>query len=155
IALLLVARGLARWRPSSADADATNEERESLLGAREAWARLLGWLRRLLGRDAVVPIPAQSTAPAEVQPPRPRTGVRELYAQLLQRGEWAGAQRAVATTPLEHETALRRTLEPDHVVTELTTAYVRVRYGDEQVDDGDVAELAEELERVQPIPAVE
>ena len=155
IALLLVARGLARWRPSSADADATNEERDSLLGAREAWARLLGWLRRLLGRDAVVPIPAQSSAPAEVQPPRIRTGVRELYAQLLQRGESAGVQRAVATTPLEHETDLRRTLEPDRVVTELTTAYVRVRYGDEQVDDRDVAELAEELERVQPIPAVE
>src|SRR5262249_15888379 len=55
VALIIVARGLTRWRPSSADADATNEERDSLWSTRRAWALLLDALRRLLRRRRLAP----------------------------------------------------------------------------------------------------
>jgi Domain of unknown function (DUF4129) len=155
VALLLVARGLARWRPSSADADATNEERDSLLRAGEVWARLLAWLRRLLRRDAEVPAQVEAEAGSTAAPLQAVEGVRELYARLLQRGEDAGARRAAATTPLEHETALRRALTPPAAVVELTDAYVRVRYAEQSVDEAEAADLADELEGVQPTPAIE
>jgi uncharacterized protein DUF4129 len=155
LALLLVARGLARWRPSSADADATNEERDSLLRAGEVWARLLAWLRRLLHRKAEMPTPVEAVNASAVEPIQAVDGIRELYARLLQRGEDAGARRAMATTPLEHETALRRALTPQAAVVELTDAYVRVRYAEQSVEEAEAADLTEQLEGVQPTTAVE
>jgi hypothetical protein len=155
VALIVVARGLARWRPTSADADATNEERDSLWRAEEVWARLLAWLRRLLRREPVV----MPVLDAVAQPTSSRSesagGVRALYARLLQRGEAAGAQRAAGTTPLEHMPALEQALTPETTVIELTDAYVHIRYGDEREDPATVDGLAEQLAAVEPIHAVE
>lgn len=150
VALLLVARGLARWRPSAADADATNEERDSLWRADEAWARLLAWLRRLLRREPPAAVLAPVGAPSATLESAPHlASVRQLYVRLLRAGEAAGAPRASATTPWEHMPALRDTLAPEDVITRLTEAYVHVRYGDEQIGDADERGLAEELAQVQ------
>jgi hypothetical protein len=152
VALVLVARGLARWRPSSADADATNEERDSLWSPAQLRTLLLNWLRRLLRRDrASLDAPAAVPAAADAGAPLP-TGrsVRELYARLLDRGEAVGSTRAPSTTPLEHLPALSRSLEPGEAVADLTGAYVQVRYAEAEVPDEEVDALALELEGVQP-----
>jgi len=152
VALLLVARGLARWRPSSADADATNEERDSLWNAAKWRALLLDWLRGLLrrGRGTSAPPVQATTAEVDQTPALALRSIRKLYARLLDQGEAAGAARAASTTPLEHLPALTRTLEPDHAVNSLTGAYVRVRYAETDVPDEEVDALAQELERVRP-----
>lgn len=152
IALLLVARGLTRWRPTGADADATNEERDSLWNAERAWAMLKAWLRRLLRRERpsleVVPPDLTSLDP-EVSGPAVGS-VRELYARLLRRGADVGAPRAAATTPLEHEPSLAQALDPEEVVEELTAAYLRARYAEAPVPEPEMRHLAERLEGVRP-----
>jgi hypothetical protein len=152
VALLLVARGLARWRPSSADADATNEERDSLWNAAQLRALLLGWLRRLLrrGQAAAAPLAEAPTAEADQVAALSPRSIRQLYARLLGEGEAAGAARDASTTPLEHAPALASALEPDQVVSDLTRAYVQVRYADAEVPDAEVDALAQELAQVQP-----
>ncbi len=52
IALLIVARSLSRWRATSGEADATNEERDSLWDAQRMRALLREWLRWLFRRAA-------------------------------------------------------------------------------------------------------
>jgi hypothetical protein len=152
IALLLVARGLARWRPSSADADATNEERDSLWRAAEVWARLVAWVRRLLRRDALrttTSVSLGAVSPEITSSVAPTT-VRQLYARVLRAGEAAGVARAASTTPLEHEPALNGALDPERVVTELTGAYVRARYAEERFSLDEVDALARAVEDIQP-----
>jgi hypothetical protein len=100
VALVLVARGLARWRPSSADADATNEERESLWNAAQLRALLLAWLRRLLhrGQTAQASVTETPAATVDLVPAPSLRSIRQLYGRLLVEGEAAGARR-------EHDTA--------------------------------------------------
>jgi hypothetical protein len=157
VALVVVARGLARWRPSAADADATNEERESLWNAQVMRALLLAWLRRLFRRDKRE---AASAAAAEADlldaAPLPELAtVRQMYADLLRRGEAAGATRGASTTPLEHEPALTETLEPEEPIDALTGAYLRVRYAETDVDESEVDVLLRNLEQVKAKGAVE
>jgi uncharacterized protein DUF4129 len=76
--------------------------------------------------------------------------VRELYARLLRSGATAGAPRAAATTPLEHEPSLIRALEPEDVIEELTAAYLRARYAEARVPEPETRVLAERLEGVRP-----
>jgi hypothetical protein len=157
IALVIVARGLAHWRPSAADADATNEERESLWNAQAMRALLLAWLRRLLRRDrsqTVGAVAAEVDAADATQLPELVT-VRQMYAELLRRGAAAGAVRAASTTPLEHVEALEDTLEPENAIEDLTAAYLRVRYAETDVADDEAADLVEELERTRAKGAVE
>ena len=51
-ALLIVARAASRWRLSSADADATEEQRDSVWEAGRLRRILLAWLRRLFAKKA-------------------------------------------------------------------------------------------------------
>jgi uncharacterized protein DUF4129 len=150
LALMVVARGLSRWRPSGADTDASNEERDSLWRADQAWAKLLAWLRRILRRDAVEALgtSTESGSTAEPTPVAPLGSVRELYARLLRAGESTGVRRGVATTPLEHLPALEGALVPEEALAQLTGAYVRVRYGDTAIGESETAALADELRRV-------
>jgi hypothetical protein len=152
LALLVVARGLSRWRPSAADADATNEERDSVWSTQRGLALLLAWLRRAFGRGAKPALLAAAPVEAAASSVTPLglASVRELYARLLKLGEAAGVRRAASTTPLEHEPALARSLEPDRLVTDLTDAYVRVRYAESAMPKAEVALLAEQLDGVQP-----
>jgi hypothetical protein len=157
LALLIVARGLAAWRPSSADADASNEERDSMLTLREALARLLAFLRGLLRRSSPTS-PAQASAdatPADSSIQVEMSTVRALYAHLLQVAEGSGVKRAVATTPSEHVPALSGALEPDEAVRDLTSAYVRVRYAETAATSEEVARLRTQLGEVRPIGAGE
>ena len=50
LALLLVARAVARWRPHTGDADPTLEERDSVFDAQRLRQIILAWLRGLLHR---------------------------------------------------------------------------------------------------------
>jgi hypothetical protein len=155
--VVLVARGLSRWRPTGADADATNEERDSLWSAGQLWAHLLAWLRRVLHRgraagatstvtDVALSIDTHSLA---------RSTVRELYARLLGQGEAAGARRQVATTPLEHEPALSDVLSPEAAIDQLTGAYVRVRYAEAEITELEADALREGLGQIGPKGAPE
>jgi hypothetical protein len=157
IVVVLVARSLSRWRPTGADADATNEERDSLWNAREVWAVLLAWLRRLLHRKRA-PAPALTTlptGPAGADQVQSLAAIRALYAALLRQGEAAGARRAAGTTPIEHLPALRLKLEPEQPMADLTDAYVQVRYADVEVPDGWAGVLSEEMRQVRPKSAPE
>jgi Domain of unknown function (DUF4129) len=155
--VVLVARGLSRWRPTGADADATNEERDSLWSAGQLWSMLLAWLRRILRRG---PAPG---APSTLAPAAPSTDadalswslVRDLYAQLLRQGDAAGARRPVATTPLEHEPALSDVLSPEAPIDDLTSAYVRVRYAELEITDVEADALREGLGLIGPKGAPE
>lgn len=157
LALLLVARGLTRWRPSGADADGTNEERDSLWRADAAWAALLAWLRRVLRRERPPLITAAppATTQGATASVAAADNVRALYAQLLRAGEAAGARRSAATTPFEHVPALETVLGPQSVVDELTEAYVRVRYAEATVPDSETRALADGLRQVEPKGAAE
>lgn len=157
VALLLVARGLTRWRPTGADADATNEERDSLWNTERAWAILKAWLRRLLRREhlAVDALQVPNAAQAEEATGPLAGSVRELYASLLRRGAAVGAPRGAATTPLEHEPSLIRALDPEDVVEELTAAYLRARYAETAVPEAETRGLAERLDGVRPKSAAQ
>jgi hypothetical protein len=153
----LVARGLSRWRPSGTDADATNEERDSLWDARAVWAQLLAWIRRHLHRRtraARLWTPTEDDLLANGSSERLAT-VRALYAELLRQGETAGARRAIDTTPLEHEPALSDTLVPGETVSRLTDAYVRVRYADVDVPHDESDALYRRLQELRPKSATD
>lgn len=153
LGLLIVARALSRWRPNSADADSTNEERESLWIGGGLKSRLLAWLRRLFGpHDTGLPAVAASTAAVDAAAAVAVPSVRELYRQLLRLGAANGAVRAAATTPLEHVPALTRALEPDEAVRDLTEAYLEIRYADLEPSPGDVEYLHEQAARLGPRP---
>jgi Domain of unknown function (DUF4129) len=154
LALFVVARGLASWRPSSADADATNEERDSVLTFTQAWARLLAWLRGLLRRASPAP-DAATGVPERIESSDARefNTVRAIYAELLRSGEDVGVTRRVATTPLEHLPALTEALQPDAALRDLTTAYVRVRYAEAPATREELARLRAQLGEVRPIDA--
>jgi hypothetical protein len=151
VVLLVVARTLSRWRPSSADADATNEERDSLWDARRARGLFINWLRRLLRRGRAAPVNSAATDANAVvlDHARQLSSVRALYARLLALGEATGAPRAAGTTPFEYLPALNSALEPEMPLTRLTEAYVRVRYAeDEEPADTESAALRDDLGRV-------
>ena len=155
IVLLIVARALSRWRPSSADADATNEERDSLFDPQKLRALLLSWLRRLLRRHR--PIASAASAPDTAETGETEvaqlSSVRQLYVRLLREGEAVGVKRSVATTPLEHEGPLEGALDPDEVIIQLTDAYVQARYGELEPDAAQRAALRDQLARLHPIDA--
>jgi uncharacterized protein DUF4129 len=142
IALAIVVRGLSRWRPTGADADATNEERNSLWDAHQAWRSFLAWLRALFARrSAIRPTNVATVSPQVMDRTRVRLdSVRALYAELLRVGAAAGAVRQPATTPVEHLPALRQVLEPEDILTELTGTYVAVRYGDADLPSAGLGE---------------
>ncbi len=151
IALLIVSRALLRWRPSSADADAANEERESLWKADRLRVVLLAWLRRLLRRGGHA-----DNAPG-VKPARPQAkphgplevgSIRQMYARLLEEGEVAGVGRSAATTPLEHLPALTAALEPEQSLADLTDAYLQVRYAETEASQTRTEQLRDELDEV-------
>jgi hypothetical protein len=150
--VFLVARGLARWRPTGADADATNEERDSLVTAGQLWAMLLAWLRRRLRRgDGTTALSSPPTVgPGARATPEHLAPVRALYAELLHLGEAAGVPRAIDTTPLEHLPALVVRLEPEEPMFELTDAYLRVRYADLDVPNDEAHALNTQLQDVHP-----
>ena len=152
IALLLVARTVARWRPRPGESDATPEERDSVFEPGRFRQALLAWLRRLLRRfrpaeavsDAALPAATGHTVQAGP------TSVRQLYQQLVALGHAAGRPRAASTTPYEHAPALTTVLQPPAAVDDLTEAYVQVRYAEQEVTSSEVEALADRLRRVQP-----
>ena len=151
-ALWIVARATSRWRASSIEADATNEERDSVFDAQRAWKVVLGWLRRRFGRR--VPRPSEAATVAGDGLVGGRSGqlwsVRELYRHLLQVGDAAGAPRALATTPFEHLPSLARSLEPAEGLQDLTDAYVAARYAESEPSAAETAALQDELARIHP-----
>jgi hypothetical protein len=153
--LLIVARAVARWRPSSADAEATNEERDSVFDARRARKLWLEWLGRLLRRRATIPdrqarLTTQDLAGAV---PAELLSVRDLYRHLLRLGDAVGVRRALATTPIEHLPLLQESLEPADHVADLTQAYVQARYAESEAQPGEVDALREAVQRIRPINA--
>jgi hypothetical protein len=154
-ALLLVARALARWRPRSAETDATEEERDSVWDAGRLRAALWAWLRGLLRRRS--PSPAAVPSAPIVELPvavSALSNVRELYRYLLALGTAAGSPRPVADTPYEHLPALNGSLEPADDLAQLTEAYVHVRYAEDEPLPEAVDALRLRLERVHPsVPA--
>jgi Domain of unknown function (DUF4129) len=157
IAFRIVARAIARWRPSSTDADATDEERDSVWEAGRFREALMAWLRRLFGRQPRVAVsaPIHSEGLADAVRPTPLASIRELYRQLLALGEIAGVVRRQATTPLEHLPALEQRLEPPDYVEDLTHAYISVRYAEQEPPSEDVEVLRERLAQIAPASAPE
>jgi hypothetical protein len=151
LALSLVARALARWRPRTTEADATQEERDSVWDAARLRRAFFAWLRRLLRRRSptlasvppapVVHVPVSLTA---------LSSVRDLYRHLLALGHAAGSPRPVAATPYEHLPALSGALEPVDDLEQLTAAYVLVRYAESEPPAAEIDALRLRLERVHP-----
>jgi hypothetical protein len=151
-ALLFVARAMLRWRRPSTDADATAEERDSLWEPGRLRRALLALWRRLFGRRAL----------AEAQPPEVAStvldgsvtggvsSIRELYRQLLRLGDTAGAPRAAGTTPFEHVPSLQAALEPADDAADLTQAYVRVRYAEQDPSASEAEAVREQFARLRP-----
>jgi hypothetical protein len=150
IGLLVVARALRRWRPSSAEADATDEERDSMWEAGRLRRALVAWLRALFrrGRRGI----ADSSTGVEVLLPEVEAvglaSIREVYRELLQLGETHTAPRAPATTPFEHMPSLQTSLEPEDDIEEITRAYVEVRYAEQQASSSEIQLAREKLERL-------
>src|SRR5579859_4274993 len=101
VALVVIARAVARWRSSHADPDAVGEERDSLWEPGRLRRAVMAWLRGLFRRAStvgadIVNAPVMSVAGG----PLPAVlSVRELYRRLLGVGESAGARRLAITTP--------------------------------------------------------
>jgi hypothetical protein len=153
VGLLIVARAVSRWRPSSADADETSEERDSVFDANRLARVWLDWLRHLFKRRARVANPAEDIAnnePLVADGTQQSRSVRALYRQVLRLGENVGARRALATTPLEHLPRLQQSLEPAEGLTDLTEAYARARYAEIDDTPAKVAELGERVDRLHP-----
>jgi hypothetical protein len=152
VVLVVIARAAARWRSSNADADAAGEERDSLWEPDRLKRALIAWLRSLFRRGSLA-VANQSNLAAASAPRSTRpavASVRELYHQLLELGETAGARRRPTTTPLEHLPSLQAALEPDEDIARLTTAYVAVRYAEQEASAAELASLTDQLERVHP-----
>jgi hypothetical protein len=150
VAVYLLHRAFQRWRPTGAEAEAAEEERETVFAARRLREVLLAWLRRLFrrgDRGAAPSVVGDSEAAGEADTSAAGS-VRELYRELLRRGETAGIARPPSTTPLEHRVALDAALAPPRVVDEVTAAYVEVRYAERGVADEEVERLGTELAQV-------
>jgi hypothetical protein len=148
VALLLVARTVARWRPGSTLGDAVEEERDTLWDANRARAMLLAWLRGLFHRrrTRVATSPHPDPLP-EGEGSAPERSVREVYRRLLRLGTAAGAAREPSVTPFEHLPSLTRALEPENDLEHLTDAYVLARYAESE--PADVTDLERRLDRIQ------
>jgi hypothetical protein len=150
VGLLVVARALRWWRPSSAEADATDEERDSMWASGRLRRALVAWLRALFQRRR----PGLASAPteAEVDPHELAmvgpASIRAVYRQLMIVAETHGVHRAPATTPLEHLPSLQSSLEPEDEVAHLTTAYVDVRYAEREASAAEIELARAQLERV-------
>jgi hypothetical protein len=152
--LVIVARTASRWRSSGADAEATDEQRESLWEPGRFKRMLLGWLGKLVRRfrrrsaaaGTETPLVAEAAQVAQV------ASIRALYRQVLRLGESAGAARAAATTPLEHLGPLQRSLEPADDLASLTQAYLSVRYADIPPTPAEAAAARDQLDRLRPRP---
>jgi hypothetical protein len=149
--LLAIARALARWRPPSAEAHATQEERDSLWHATRLWQAVRAWLRSMFGRDrraraekSLVPASEVRAALAD------GSSVRELYRELLRLGEVEGARRPASATPLEHLPLLRDALQPESGPTELTAAYNEARYAEREPPPAEAAQLRQSLASLRP-----
>ncbi len=150
MALLIIARALSRWRASTIDANAAAQERESLWEPGRFKRALLAWLGALFRRGApVLSVDSNLAAASAADGAAPTlASVRQLYRQLLGLGETAGARRLPTTTPLEHLPTLQRSLEPDADIARLTTAYVAVRYAEQEASATEVARLRVQFERI-------
>jgi Domain of unknown function (DUF4129) len=156
--LLVVARAASRWRRSSADANATAEERDSLWEPgrlSRALRALLAKLFRRGSRASSVPSAVGRVAVEGWSTRAEVSSIRELYRHLLRLGETVGAARGVATTPLEHLPSLQHALEPADDADTLTRAYVRVRYADQEPSPSEAEALREQLERLHPRSSAE
>jgi hypothetical protein len=155
VVLVIVARTASRWRSSGADADATDEQRDSLWEPGRLKRMLLAWLGRLLlrfrRRSAAAPA-AETAVGAEAAGATQLQSIRALYRQVLRLGEAAGASRGLATTPLEHLGPLQRSLEPADDLARLTEAYLSVRYADLQPTPAEAAAAREQVDRLHPRP---
>ncbi|HEV7662370.1 MAG TPA: DUF4129 domain-containing protein [Chloroflexota bacterium] len=153
LGLWLIARAIARWRPGAGDAEATDEERVSVLQPGGLRALLWAWLQRVLrrrGMQAPSVHPGNEDIGAVRGNALTAASARGLYRELLRLGETAGAHRGAATTPLEHEAALAAYLAPSAGVAALTVAYDEVRYGDRAIPADRLDTLGEQLAGIQP-----
>jgi hypothetical protein len=150
LGLLLIARAVARWRPSMLTADAADEERETLWDPERVKQRLLAWLRGLFRRRRPQQAPTAAAAReiGDAAAEDRERSVREIYRRLLRLGSSAGALRAPAETPFEHLPTLDRALEPQSELQQLTDAYVLARYAEQPSSSDEVDALKERLDRV-------
>jgi hypothetical protein len=118
------------------------EERESVWSWNEAggaWQELLGRLRSRLQRQ-------RGPQVATVGLPR---SIREAYRRLLHRATALGYARAAPETPGEYLARLQHIPIPDEQdAALLTTAYMRVRYGDAPERPEDVEQATEAWTRL-------
>jgi hypothetical protein len=152
--LVIVARTASRWRLSSADAEATDEQRESMWVPGRLKRMLLAWLDKLLGRfrRRAAAVSVEAPLAAEVAQTVRVSSIRELYRQVLRLGESAGAAREAATTPLEHLGPLQRSLEPADDLSSLTQVYLKVRYADVEPTPAEAAAARDQVDRLHPRP---
>jgi hypothetical protein len=149
VGLLIIARALRRWRPSSAEADATDEQRDSLWSAGSFRRALFTWLRRVFQRRRSVAATSSGPQLSAIEGDTIRFGsIREVYRELLTLAESQGVQRAPATTPSEHLLSLKHSLEPEDDVTHITDAYVEVRYAEHEASSDEIEVAREQLERL-------
>jgi hypothetical protein len=149
IALLLIGRAVARWRPRVSESDTALEERDSVWQAGTFREALWAWLRSLLRRrTAAVTDPAAAGTLSAPDASNALVTVRELYRRLLTMGDEAGKRRPAASTPYEHLPALTGALEPRPELEQVTEAYVVARYAEIEAPQLEVEVLREQLERV-------
>jgi hypothetical protein len=151
VALLIVARAITRWRPASADAEATDEERDSLWVPGRLRRALLAWLRRWWHRARPPVADGQllgDIVGEHVVDPS-ALSIRDVYRRLLELGERAGAHRSAATTPLEHLPALAATLAPEEDLALLTATYSAVRYAEHDASAAELDTAVARLDRLQ------
>ena len=142
VVLLILSRAVTRLSGLRHDR-AFEEERDSVWSREEAvaaWRALMSGLGRRLRR------PARPRCDDERRPPRT---IREAYRRLLRRGAALGHPRAAHVTPQEYLGHLRRIPIPDERdAALLTSAYMRVRYGDEDERPEDLEHAIHAWERL-------
>jgi hypothetical protein len=149
VGLLIVARAMRRWRPSSTEADATDEERDSLWRAGSLRRTLFAWLRGLFRRRRSVATSLLGTELNSMEGDIVRfSSIREVYRELLTLAESHGVQRPLATTPIEHLSSLKNSLEPEGDLEEITNAYVDVRYAEHAASVDEIKEARKQLQRL-------
>ncbi|MGH2447332.1 MAG: DUF4129 domain-containing protein [Chloroflexota bacterium] len=116
------------------------------------WARLLAWLRALLGRGVKTPLVMAATLRRVLGPSYPSDPVRGLYARLLYRSEKAGLSRGPQTTPDEFERLLAgRWPDASTDFAVLTNAYTLRRYAGVDFDSTDIERLRATWKRLRTI----
>jgi hypothetical protein len=142
IVLLILSRAVTRLSGLRHDR-AFEEERESVWSREEAaaaWRALVSGLGSRLRRRA---------RPQRDDERRPPRTIREAYRRLLRRGAALGHPRAAHVTPQEYLGHLRRIPIPDERdAALLTSAYMRVRYGDEAERPEDLEQVVQAWERL-------